>query len=129
MNAKYASQKERGFSLIEVLIALAILSIALTALLKATAESTRHIEHLKSKTIAHWVMQQEISKLQMHLISAPWMQETTGTTEMLGQKWYWKLSLAPSKLSGVEMIRIQASRHETGPFTEELLAFKPKQGE
>ena len=45
----------RGFSLVEVLVALAVVAIALVALLAAAARLTRDADHLRELTLADWV--------------------------------------------------------------------------
>ncbi len=47
--------RRRGFSLVEVLVALAVVSIALVALLAAAARLSRDAEHLRELTLADWV--------------------------------------------------------------------------
>ena len=49
------SRRGRGFSLVEVLVALAVVSIALVALLAAAARLSRDAEHLRELTLADWV--------------------------------------------------------------------------
>lgn len=48
-------RSRRGFTLIEVLVALAIVAIALVALLAAAARLTRDADHLRDTTLANWV--------------------------------------------------------------------------
>ncbi|MBK6434818.1 MAG: type II secretion system minor pseudopilin GspI [Rhodanobacteraceae bacterium] len=47
--------KRRGFSLIEVLVALAVVAIALVALLAAAGRMARDADHLRELTLADWV--------------------------------------------------------------------------
>lgn len=45
----------RGFSLVEVLVALAVVAIALVALLAAAGRMARDANHLRELTLADWV--------------------------------------------------------------------------
>ena len=47
--------KRRGFSLIEVLVALAVVAIALVALLAAAGRMARDADHRRELTLADWV--------------------------------------------------------------------------
>lgn len=47
--------KNIGFTLIEVMIALVILAISLAAVVKVTSQSISNLEYVQNKTIAHWV--------------------------------------------------------------------------
>lgn len=58
----YWKNKSAGFTLIEVLVALAILSIALTAIIKATAQNIRDTNYLQDKNIAVWVATEVINE-------------------------------------------------------------------
>jgi general secretion pathway protein I len=52
-----------GFTLIEVLIALAILAIALAATMRATGMATTTAETVKIKTYATWVAENRLAQL------------------------------------------------------------------
>ena len=51
----------RGFTLLEVLIALAIFSICALVILKQISQSVRHQERLETKTIALWIAENTIA--------------------------------------------------------------------
>ena len=44
-----------GFTLIEVMIALAIFAIAMSALMSAMNNNTRNLASLQNRTLAHWI--------------------------------------------------------------------------
>ncbi|MBI2397794.1 MAG: type II secretion system minor pseudopilin GspI [Xanthomonadales bacterium] len=48
-------KRARGFSLVEVLVALAVVAIALVALLAAAGRMARDADHLRELTLADWV--------------------------------------------------------------------------
>ena len=80
--------KNRGFTLIEVMVALAIIAIALAALIKASGNHTRSAGYLKSKTLAHYVAMNEVAKLQIEK-AWPDLGTKKDDTEMAGITWYW----------------------------------------
>jgi general secretion pathway protein I len=57
--------RSRGFTLIEVLVALAIIAVALTAGLRAVAQSTDSATLLKQRTLALWVAQNRLAEAQL----------------------------------------------------------------
>ncbi len=116
--------KKKGFSLIEVLIALAILAIALTALLQATAQQINNITRIKEKTIKHWVGMQAVAAIQLGIVPVQLNQTTTQTTDMLGQSWYWRAKITPTPVNTMHQINITVSQHRTGPFTDLLVAYQ-----
>ena len=79
-----------GFTLIEVLIALAILSIALTAIIKSTSENIKNTAYLQNKTIATWVGTEIINEMRAGVLPIPTTDTVEQETEMLGKKWVWQ---------------------------------------
>lgn len=113
-----------GFTLVEVLLALAIIAIALTALLKGTAQSIENTHRVKEKTISHLVAMQAITMIQLKVIELQPNQQTTQATNMLGEKWYWRALFSSTPINTVQQITISVSPAESGPFLKELTSFR-----
>lgn len=60
----------RGFTLLETLVALAILAIALGAILRAAGVEIRHTEELRLRLLADWVAQ---NRLALHAAHGDWI--------------------------------------------------------
>lgn len=112
-----------AFTLIEVLIALAIIAIAFTALLKATSQDIVFNTRIQDKMTRHWVAMQGVSMIQLGLLTIPPNQEITQVTNMLGKKWYWRAKLLPTPIKAIQQIQITTSQHQSGPFTNQLIAY------
>lgn len=81
--------RQTGFTLLEVLIALSILAILMTGLLKIAANNTTNLRFLENTALAEQVAQNRL--LQLHL--ADDKPETgDGWEEMAGRRWYWQVS-------------------------------------
>ncbi|MFO8706899.1 GspI family T2SS minor pseudopilin variant LspI [Legionella pneumophila serogroup 1] len=113
-----------GFTLIEVLLALTVIAIALTALLKATAQNIDNTHRIKEKTISHWVAMQGVAMIQLNLLRTSQSQESTQATTMLGQKWYWRAKISQTPIKRMQQITISVSSKQAGHFREELIAFR-----
>ena len=116
--------KKNGFTLIEVLIALAIVSIALTALLRATAQTVALTARIKEKSIAHWVAMNAVTGIQLGLVDIHPNQEVTEVTKMFGSSWYWRAKLTSTPIASTQYIQISVSQNTNGPFHDPLLAFR-----
>ncbi len=118
------SLRTQGFTLIEVLLALAILAIALTALTRANGVSIFETQQLQKKNYEHLVAMQAVARIQLRLIHLAINQEQTEKMQLLGVQWYWRARIEPSGLAQVDRIIISTSTHPNGPFHEALLAFR-----
>ena len=79
---------QRGFTLLEVLVALTIISLSLGALISTSGSHASSAGYLKQKTIAHWVAMNEITQLRIEK-AWPGKGDTKGSTPMAGTEWYW----------------------------------------
>ena len=61
--------RSRGFTLVEILVALAIIAVALAAGMRALAQSTDSATALKARTLALWVAQNRLAAAQ---VAIPW---------------------------------------------------------
>ncbi|MFI4919477.1 MAG: GspI family T2SS minor pseudopilin variant LspI [Legionellales bacterium] len=113
-----------GFTLVEVLLALAVIAIALTAMLKVTAQNIETTHRIKEKSISHWIAMQAVSMIQLNLIAVNQSQESTQATTMFDQKWFWRAQIKTSPMPTIQLITISVSAKEIGPFREELTAFR-----
>lgn len=117
------NHKIRGFTLIEVLLALLIIAIALTALLKATTEDVANTTRLKDKTMRHWVGMQAMTMIQTGLVTIPVNQELSKVTTIFGQRWYWRAKLSSLPLKNARQITLTFSDKATGPFHDPLIGY------
>ena len=82
--------KKRGFTLIEILIALLIIAIALAAVLRAMTQSIRVTDKVKTVMAAHWVAMNALSEIQLGMIRAPKDGDpVSGSAKMFEQSWQW----------------------------------------
>ncbi len=62
--------QQHGFTLLETLVALAILAIALAAITRTAGAETHHAEELRSHLLADWVAQ---NRLALHAARGDWL--------------------------------------------------------
>ncbi len=121
----HSSKKtSEGFTLVEVLLALVVIAIALTALLKATSQNTSFTQRLKEKSMGHWVAMQGIASIQLGLTSLVLNQESTDSMMMAGQKWYWRARITPTSVKGLQQVSIKVSQVRDAGFSSPLIAFR-----
>ena len=104
--------KKSGFTLIEVLISLAILSIALTAIIKFTSQNIRDTAYIQNKTIANWVGTQVINEARAGILKLSQSDHLEQTTEMLGQQWPWQATLQSTPNPHIQEIHVDVFQKE-----------------
>lgn len=82
-------RKQPGFTLLEVLIALAIIAIALAAAVRAVGVATNSTEALRTRLAATWVAQNQLA---LHLAGRDWpsVGEQEGNAELAGMRFMWR---------------------------------------
>lgn len=80
---------QTGFTLLEVVIAMAIVAIALVSLVESTGNNVKNTAYLRDKVMAHWVAQNVLNELLLKN-SFPNTGSTKGKSEMAGQQWQWQ---------------------------------------
>lgn len=113
-----------GFTLIEVLLALAVIAIALIALLKTSAQNISNTQRIKETTIKHWIGMQGVAMVQLGMIAPTLSQEITQVTTMFNQRWYWRVKLSSTSIESMQQFTITVSKNQAGPFTDPLVAFR-----
>lgn len=110
------ANQQKGFTLVEVLVALAVLTIALAAVMRALSQSIDTSASLRDHTLAMWVAQNRLAK---HLAERdfPSLDTTEGDADMAGRSWHWleQVSAAPGE-AAMRQIRIEV-RAASGPQT------------
>lgn len=84
-----ALKKSLGFTLIEVMLAMAVFSIAGIALLTTATNNSRNIAYLEDKMFANWVASNQL--VSVHLgKSWPPKNNLKGEVELAGRAWFWQ---------------------------------------
>ena len=97
-----------GFTLIELMVALVVLAIGMTAALHSTSQAGHAGIFLKQKTIAHWVASNQAAELS---INREWLRPgvTTGTETMAGQTWHWETEVESTGIPELRLVTIRVS--------------------
>lgn len=97
-----------GFTLLEVLVALAILAIALAAALRASGAATRHAEELRLRLLADWVAQ---NRLALHAARGDWLPvgSQQGEETQAGQRFLWREEISGTPNPAFRRIEVSVS--------------------
>ena len=101
--------RQAGFTLMEVLVALAVLAIALAAIIQSVAASNNNTAYLRDRTLAHWVAMNRIAEVQS-LRQWPDLGSDTGSEEMANHEWFWRLDVSDAGIEGVRRLEVSVRR-------------------
>ncbi len=97
----------RGFTLLEVMVALAVLAISLAALGRGVSSYLDNASYLQERTLATWVAENRIAELRV-LNVWPKPDTTKGSSMLAGREWYWVQEVSALKdLPDNRQVRIQ----------------------
>ncbi len=94
-----------GFTLLEILVALTIVALALGAAISGTGGHVESTDHLRNKTIAHWVALNRVTELQ---VAEPWpaLGASSGSEEMTHREWRWTADVKQTPDAGVRRLEV-----------------------
>lgn len=109
MSLKRPDKTGAGFTLIEMLVALAVVAIALSALSSNYISYFDTTSRLKENTLARWIAENQLAQTQ---IETPWpaLGTTQGTLRYAGQQWDWQQNVRPSPDRDFRQIQVQIGK-------------------
>lgn len=114
--------EQRGFTLVETVVALVVLTLALAATSRSTLFATQADEELRHRLLAGWVAENRLAE---HLALRRWpsLGSTEGRAVMAGDSFIWKESVIATPNSQFRRIDIQVSLIADGPSLASLSGF------
>lgn len=96
----------KGFTLIEVLLAVSIIAISLTALLKSFSQNINYTSHIKTKILETLVAKNSINLITLGIIHLKDNEQISEVTTILNQKIFWQAKLLPTQYPKIKKIEI-----------------------
>jgi general secretion pathway protein I len=100
------AHRSAGFTLIEVLVALAIVTLGMAALLSTLSSSADSVSYQRDKTFAEWVALNRLTEVRTSL-QRPSKGKSDGEVELGGRKWKWSQEIMDTEIKGI--LRIDVS--------------------
>jgi len=106
----------RGFTLVEVMVALAIVALALPALLVALSRQVDATGYLRDKSIAQMVASNKLTELRIisRARQSVLQGRESGSSEMADREWFWWMESQPTEVPQFFRIEIDVALDEGG---------------
>ena len=114
--------KQRGFTLLEVVIAGAIVAIAVVSVVQAAGTYTKNIAYMRDKVLAQWVANNVMTQYLLEK-TKPRKGSEEGREDMAGREWNWQRELAETPTPGMFKITVSVSRGESEHALVSLSSF------
>jgi general secretion pathway protein I len=98
----------RGFTLIEVVVAMAIIVVVLAGLFFQINRVADTSLALRQRTLAQWIALNRLTDLRLNGVP-PTGQKTQGTIDYAGQKWRWQSETLPTQIKEMRIVRVSVA--------------------
>lgn len=112
---------QRGFTLVEVLVALAFLALSIGIFVSGGSQYADHARHIQDKTLALWVAR---NRLVEYRLAEHWPETgvSDGHADMGGREWAWRSEIEESPDPAVRRAEIRVFRIVDGEPQAQPLA-------
>ncbi|MDJ0834006.1 MAG: type II secretion system minor pseudopilin GspI [Gammaproteobacteria bacterium] len=99
------SRKQAAFTLMEIMVALAIIAITMGAIIENSTASNRNAQYLRDKTVANWVAMNQIALIRAQ---REWSSrlDKQGREEMAGREWIWKMKISRTDEANLRRLEV-----------------------
>ncbi|MEO8671298.1 MAG: type II secretion system minor pseudopilin GspI [Tahibacter sp.] len=101
-----------GFTLLEVLVALVVLALTLTALVRVAGISARDFAALRERTQAGWVAANVLTETRLRE-RAPATGRRDGHMQLAGRDWQWQVEVKATPEASIRRLDVRVYADET----------------
>ena len=118
-----SKQTERGFSLIEVVVALGVLSTAAISFSALSQNSVSGVSQLETRYLARTVADAQLVDVFTDITPIE-IGVTSGTADQMGRAFEWVRTISPSTQEGLFLVNVQVSGLDDGVVLAEISTLK-----
>lgn len=100
--------KENGFTLIEVMVALTIVALSLTAIAASMNQMIDAANAMRERTYASWIAQNKITELRLANV-LPEVSSTSGEVDFANAQWTWRTVVSETGIESFFRVDVSVS--------------------
>ena len=103
-----SSERNSGFTLVEVMVALAIAGLSLAAVAASISQMVDAASAMQERTYASWIAQNKIAELRLS-DEVPEVSSTSGEVEFAGLEWAWRATISETGVENLFRVDVEVS--------------------
>ena len=113
---------QRGFTLLEVMVALLIIALSLTGMAVTMGAMLDNATSLRERTYASWIAQNKIVEIRASGV-VPETKTTSGDIEYASSEWTWEATVSETGVEGLLRIDVAVSRPDADGEIRKVTGF------
>lgn len=116
------ASSETGFTLIEVLVALAVMVTVMSALVLAGTTRVENVSYVRDRTIATWIASDRLTELRLEQ-QWPDTGMRDGEVESVGRTWQWRAEITSTPNEHIRRVNVTVRLHGAGNRLTRVVGF------
>lgn len=100
------NRKQTGFTLVEMLLALAVFAYAASSILAVLGQTAKNLSEIETMTFASWIANDRLTELQADATWPPKDKEK-GERELAGKQWFWLQRVEKTEDPNLRKVEVQ----------------------
>ncbi len=111
-----------GFTLVEVMVALAIAAMGLAAVAASISQMVNNADAMQQRTFASWIAQNQITERRLSN-EKPRVSVNDGEVDFAGQRWRWEETISESGVENLYRIDVAVSVEDDASIIRSVTGF------
>jgi general secretion pathway protein I len=112
----------KGFTLIEVMVAMAIAALGLAAVAASVSQMVDSGTSMQQRTYASWIAQNKIAELRLANV-LPEVSETSGDTMFANREWLWRATISETGIENLFRVDVEVGLADGGENIRTVTGF------